>query len=697
MVRLRVCLLWHQHQPLYRSPRSGRYALPWVRLHGVKDYYDMAALAGEFPRLRVTFNLVPSLLDQIDDYVEGRAADPALDLARRPAGDLTEEDQLVLLDLFFSVPYKTLIAPFPRYAALYHKRGDRGPDGDHREALSRFKPRDLLDLQVWFHLAWCGPTLRARPEVRDLMRKGESFTEKEKNDLLDVQASFLSGIAPIHRRLQDEGAAELSTSPYYHPILPLLCDPASAREALPDLSLPRIPFRHPADARHQVNTALESMARRFGRRPTGVWPSEGALSETALRILGECGVRWTASDENVLRASLDGPAGRAEILRPHRVEEAGSGSPAVFFRDTALSDLVGFTYATWPPDRAADDFLGRLRALGREAPGGVVSVILDGENAWERFPDNGVGFLRALYGGLSREDDLETVTFSEALATAGPPASLRRLRAGSWIGANLATWIGHPEKNTAWEMLAAARREADQRLGPDPWQAPAMTALAAAEGSDWFWWFGDDHSSEQDAIFDASFRELLASVYMMLGAPAPAELEKPIKRVRARGWLAPTGPVAPVLDGRVSDYFEWLGAGLIEAGSGQGAMHRATGLIRRVLFGSDGSRLFFRVDPEHGDARSLLSCLPSCRLVLELDGTAPRRVALRLEGGAIVPVEGGTARLAAGPVLEIEVALQDPSWCELSISLESAGAVLQRLPALGSAAFVPSAPPDWSV
>jgi alpha-amylase/alpha-mannosidase (GH57 family) len=664
----------------------------------LKDYYDMAALAGEFPRLRLTFNLVPSLLDQIDDYAAGTAIDPAIDLARRPAEDLNEEDRLALLDLFFSVPYRTLIAPYPRYAALFHKRGDRAADGSWREALARFRPGDLRDLQVWFHLAWCGRTLRTRPEVRELISRGDGFSEEDKMSLLGILDAFLAGVIPIHRRLRDEGIAELSTSPYYHPILPLLCDQDSAREAIHDLPLPETPLRRPTDALWHVRRALDRMEERFGRRPAGMWPSEGGLSEAALRIMGESGVRWTASDEGVLNASLGGAAEPGAIHGPWRVEPAGEASPAVFFRDTGLSDLIGFTYASWNAAEAAAAFLGHLRGIAPQAPDGVVSVILDGENAWEFYPDNGTAFLRELYGALTGSPDIETVTFSQALESGGPVGQLSHLRAGSWIGASFATWIGHPEKNRAWSLLAQARNEAERRFGPDLESSPVFPVLAAAEGSDWFWWFGDDHSSEQDEIFDASFRDLLRGVHQMIGSRAPEELDRPIKRGRTRTWNEPTGPIHPTLDGAVTDYFEWLTAGQCDAAAGQGAMHQAVGMIRRVLFGSDGRSLFVRIDPERGDIRGLMASLPGATLGVDLTVPVRQTARFRLEGDRVVQLEGGAAvRHAAGKILEVEVPLTDPARVQFSVSLASAGSTVQCLPRDGAIVFSPGEPPDWSV
>lgn len=700
MSPLRLALLWHQHQPLYRSPATGLYALPWVRLHGLKDYYDMAALALEHPGLRLTINLVPSLLDQLEEYASGRAVDPALDLARRPAADLDEEARLALLAMFFSVPYRTLISPFRRYAGLYHKRGAPGPDGLYRDALERFRPDDLRDLQVWFHLAWSGRTLAQRPEVRDLIRKGEQFTEEEKLALLAAQQELLREIVPIHRRLRDAGVAELSTSPAYHPILPLLCDLESAREAIPHLPLPSTSFRHPEDASWQIREGMRTARERFGGSVSGMWPSEGSLSVAALTLMGEAGVIWTASDEDVLRASAGRPLAPAEVHRPWRVPAAGERCPAVFFRDKELSDLIGFSYARWQPDAAAADFIARLRGRAAEAPGGVVSIILDGENAWEHYPGNGVEFLHALYEGLTRTEGIRTVTFSEALEGSATGA-LDGLRAGSWIGASFATWIGHPEKNRAWTLLSSAREDARRALGDGLHESAAFRALAAAEGSDWFWWFGEDHSSEQDAIFDAFFRDLLRTVYSIIGMPAPSSLDEPIKKSRLRHWAAPTAPITPHLDGRVSDFFEWLGAGVCEATSAQAAMHRGEWLVRRVAFGTDGTALFVRVDPERGTIQEMLSGIAEG--ILRVEMTAPRRcdLELTLRNGGLINLRSssgkdGVADWAADRVLEARFPLEGLAPCEFFVSVESAGGPLQRLPTEGQIMVQPGQLADWS-
>jgi alpha-amylase/alpha-mannosidase (GH57 family) len=665
----------------------------------------MAALAAEHPDLRLTINLVPSLLDQLDEYVTGGAADPALDLARRPAADLTEEDRLALLDLFFSVPYRTLIAPFPRYAALFHKRGERSPAGNYRDALARYRAHDFLDLQVWFHLAWSGTTLRESPEVRPLLRKGDGFTEDEKNALLDLQARFLSTIVPMHARLQSEGIAELSTSPYFHPILPLLCDLESAREAIHDLPLPAASFRYPADARWHLQEAMRAMQRRFGARPSGVWPSEGSLSEETLRLMAECRLRWTASDEGILRHAVEKSGGsfhRGMIHAPHRVEAAGGESPAIFFRDQVLSDLIGFTYSTWQPDDAARDFVRRLHGVADESPDGVVSIILDGENAWEHYPGNGAAFLRSLYRALTTDPRLRPVTMTQALEEV-PARGVARLRAGSWIGSSFTTWIGHPEKNRAWEMLASARQAAGGKFGAalmEPGSGPAARAwqaLAAAEGSDWFWWFGDDHSSEQDAIFDEAFRDQLRAVYEESGVPAPADLDHPIKVGRPLAWSRPSGPISPTIDGAVTDYFEWLGAGECDASQGQGSMHQGSGLIRRVLYGRDERCLYVRVDPDQGTVQDLLGSLDRASLRIETDLPAARQASFSLSGRRVRGPGEETVRFAAGRVLEAQFPLGGTPEAAFHVSLVAGERLVQRLPRDGAIRVSEPSIDEWRV
>ncbi|MBI4552646.1 MAG: glycoside hydrolase, partial [Candidatus Latescibacteria bacterium] len=463
-----VVFVWHMHQPYYRDVLTGECLLPWTRLHGLKDYYDIPAIGAEFPEVHQTFNLVPSLIVQLEEYASQGKSDAFLDAAARPADRLTMDDRLFLLRNFFMANTDTMITPYPRYKQLLDRRGQYGTFDEVSNVQERFQPQDFLDLQVWFHLAWTGQTLKERPEVQRLFTKGLHFTEEEKQTLLRVQREFLGEIIPFYRRLQDAGQVEVSLSPFYHPILPLLCDSFAAAVALPGLPLPSSRFAHSEDARTQVRRGVECYQQRFGRAPAGMWPSEGSVSPDIIPIVAEAGLAWIASDDEILTYSLapsTTTGGAVPVLtptqryRPYRVGE-GDQTVTLLFRDHLLSDRIGFIYSRWDAEDAAADFVGRLLEIRRQLPPSppfIVPIILDGENAWEFYANHGEDFLRALYTKVARTPELRAVTVSEALDAAGPTEPLERLFSGSWIGHSFATWIGHPEKNAGWECLDAAR------------------------------------------------------------------------------------------------------------------------------------------------------------------------------------------------------------------------------------------------
>ncbi|HEY5975351.1 MAG TPA: glycoside hydrolase family 57 protein, partial [Geobacteraceae bacterium] len=411
---LDIVFLWHMHQPYYKDPLLGEYVLPWTYLHGVKDYFDMAAIVDETPGARAVFNLVPSLLDQLVDYAAGTAVDPFLVRGRMAPAEMGEDDRLFVIDNFFAANRQRLIEPNRRYLELSCLAGEEGRTRP-AERLRHFRDQDILDLQVWFFLAWTGEAARRRyPELQALVAKGGHFNREDKELLFACHREILASIIPLYRKLHAEGKAELSVTPYFHPILPLLCDLRSARGAMPKVALPTQPFRHPEDARSQVRSAVAAFTRLFGFPPRGMWPSEGSVSDEALAVIAGCGLEWAATDEGVLVHSLAdglGP-GRAALYQPYRYAAAGRDL-TLLFRDHALSDLVGFTYSQWEPGRAVDDFIGRLRGIRSHAPGArVVPVILDGENAWEYYEDNGYPFLTRLYQTLADDRDVRLTTCS---------------------------------------------------------------------------------------------------------------------------------------------------------------------------------------------------------------------------------------------------------------------------------------------
>jgi alpha-amylase/alpha-mannosidase (GH57 family) len=549
--RLELALLWHMHQPEYRDYATGEFAQPWVYLHAIKDYADMAAHLERHPEVRAAVNFVPVLVDQIEDYVDqfatGRVRDPLLRaLVRDPATPLAAAERTLIIDRCFHANHEKMVQPYPAYRGL-HELFDR-LERQGRIALDYLSDQYFYDLVTWYHLVWTGETVRRGSEiVTRLMASGIGFTAADRKALFGLLGEVVRGILPRYARLAASGRIELSTSPHYHPLAPLLIDFQSAREARHDLPLPAASGYAGGTARvaSHVESALASHARRFGVPAAGVWPSEGGVSQPLLRLLASHAVRWTASGEGVLAQSLRAAgmlaADRARYLyRPYR---AGTDGIACFFRDDRLSDLIGFEYAKWHSRDAAAHFVGELEAIAAAARPDdppLVSVILDGENCWEYYPYNGYYFLDDLYDRLGRHASIRTTTFAEALRgeESGRPrpqiGTLPRLVAGSWVHGDFTTWIGSPEKNRAWDLLSAAKAGFDLVVDSGrlagPQRETAFRQLAACEGSDWFWWMGDYNPAQSVASFDVLFRENLRRLYALLGLPAPTTLDEPISR-----------------------------------------------------------------------------------------------------------------------------------------------------------------------
>ncbi|ROR32814.1 glycoside hydrolase family 57 protein [Inmirania thermothiophila] len=545
--RLPVVFLWHMHQPCYRDPEDGRYHQPWTYLHGIKDYTDMAAHLEAHEGMRAVVNFAPVLLDQLAEYAEAVAAhlhegaplpDPLLAALAEGAPPAGEAREAVVRACLRANEHR-MIARFPAYARMVRIA---------REALAARAGVAWLgdafveDLVVWYHLAWMGEAVRrADPRLRDLMAREGGFGAAERRLLLERVGEQLAGIPGRYRRLWEAGRVELAASPWGHPMLPLLLDFAAAREAWPEAALPASKGYPGGEARVRwhLAEARRAFARHFGREPAGCWPSEGGVSEAALRLVGEAGFRWAASGEGVLRNSLGGaPEGRDWVHRGYR---HGTG-PALFFRDDGLSDLIGFQYAAREPAEAVADLVGHLENIDAATagrPGRVVAVILDGENAWEHYAENGFPFLDRLYGALEDHPRLRPATFEGLLEEGLPLAPLGRVVAGSWVYGTFSTWMGDPDKNRAWDALVAAKQafdEAAPALGGAA-REDAVRRLAVCEGSDWFWWYGDYNPPEAVRDFDALYRHHLAALYRALGREVPQGLAAPL----GEGHGAPAG------------------------------------------------------------------------------------------------------------------------------------------------------------
>jgi len=594
------------HQPYYRDPMENIYILPWVRLHSVNAYYTMPRFASEFDKLRMTFNLVPSLLEQIEDYSEGRANDLYEHYTRLCADSLTPSERVFILHNFFMANWETMIRPNARYNDLLLKRGYMVHEHQLDEIADDFSCQDFLDLQTWFNLAWFGPAAYdENPEIAKLKRKGRFFNEEEKNYVIDYQYEIIRKIIPTYRKLLTDGMAELTMSPFYHPILPLICDSNIAADAHPGVKLPSR-YEHPDDAARQITLGREKFKSAIGDPPSGMWPSEGSVSRTVLSLAHEAGIKWVATDEEILFKSLRNEKSRDEVLyRPYNVETE-TGNIAIFFRDKGLSDLIGFTYSRNKPEAAVKNFISNLEHIADAVPesnGPVfISVILDGENPWETFPDGARLFLHEFFQALQKEEWIETSTFSSFLEEHPPKETIEKFAPGSWISGNFDIWIGKKEANIAWDTLGKARnmlmRLLDEREEKDPGlREEILRSIYRAEGSDWFWWFDDDFSSETEMEFDYLFRRHLAWAFQKLGEPVPEFLNEPVKSSSYAALVRePTDFIKPEIDGEITHFYEWSNAGFYDVEEPGTAMYNSQQFLKGIHFGFDDDNFYLRLD-----------------------------------------------------------------------------------------------------
>lgn len=559
--KLYLNLYWHMHQPDYRDLVTNEYVLPWTYLHAIKDYSDMAYHLEVNPAARVTFNFVPILLEQLEDYTlqfqTNTIRDPLLALLQKEDLNSISHDQCrLIVESCFKSHHEKMLSPFPHYQRLYQlyqlieplMTEHAGCGGDEFHYLSAQYKADLL---VWYHLAWCGESLRRNNLlVQRLMTKGVLFTYEDRCQLFAVIAETISNLIPRYKALLTRKQIEISTTPYYHPILPLLLDFKSALDAMPEAPLPVTPGYAGGQARAaaHVLAAKKSHVHHFGETSRGMWPAEGGVSHAALSLLAEHGVEWAATGQAVLanslqKSHLSNHDKNAYLYQPYRVTN-GAKDILCFFRDDVLSDKIGFEYAKIHSRDAVSDFVGTLESIHHSNTSDqprIVSVILDGENAWEYFPYNGYYFLTELYAALTSHPDIKMTTFSDIVdmyqnnsrpddGSSAPV--LPQVAAGSWVYGTFSTWIGSKDKNQAWDLLCAAKKTYDSVIAKNHLSADQLQAcerqLAICEGSDWFWWFGDYNSSDSVASFDQLYRRNLINLYKLLGQPIPDVLHQKI-------------------------------------------------------------------------------------------------------------------------------------------------------------------------
>jgi alpha-amylase/alpha-mannosidase (GH57 family) len=636
-----LCFLWHMHQPFYKDLWTGQYKLPWTRLHALKDYAGMVRVLHAFPKVHQTFNLVPSMLVQIEDYASGKASDPFFDCAVLPAEDLTNAQRAFVMKYFFQANVDRMIRRYPRYGQLYDRR------------FEQFSIQELRDLQVWSQLVWYDEDQLANDqELQELVRRGRDFTHADQDLMTRKQRHALAEVMPVYREYASFGQIEVSTTPFYHPILPLLCDSDIAAVSRPGITLPER-FVYPQDAKTQLEQARDYIRKTLGITPTGLWPSEGSVSDAALTLAADCGFKWAASDNGVLGRTLQREPSCEVTYQAYSWQHDGR-QLRMIFRDHYLSDLIGFEYSRMDAAHAADHFLDRIRQ-NTQLHDVLVPIVLDGENAWEWYQEQGRPFLRELYKRISDDPHLEALTVSEALAKY-EPRPIQHVVPGSWINANFDIWIGAEEDNCAWDLLLAARRAYDLHASKVDEQSRklAFEELLIAEGSDWCWWYGPEHGSDNRVEFDELFRDHLANVYRALKLEVPLVLAKPILHQAQEGDIheKPVHPLDVTLDGEVTTAFEWMGAGHFRPDPRSGAMHGGTPPARDMFYGFRDGRMFVRLDGAAADAEFSVEfeqgIVPTQSVggrVLELESkvAGPRfRVLAKRDGlpPATIPVDG---------------------------------------------------------
>ena len=663
------------HQPFYKDLVSGEYRLPWTRMHALKDYYGMVKILEEFPEIKQTFNLVPSMMVQVEEYASGEARDPFLAVALKPAEQLTPDEQTFLLKNFFMANPARMIYRYPRYGELYN--AFRAQESAERMR-GVFGPQEFRDLQMLSQLAWFDEEFQDNDEqVRGLIAKGKGYSLEDQVLMGAKQREIVGLVIPQYKKMALSGQIEISTTPFYHPILPLLCDSDIATISHPFVPLPPR-FCYPQDARLQLEMARDYITETFGVAPVGLWPSEGSVSDQVLQIAASAGFEWAATDNGVLDRTLRTAATPDVTYRPYNWSQQGRQMKMIF-RDHLLSDLIGFVYSGMNSTAAAQDFLDRIEgncrgilASGRDA---LVPIILDGENAWEYFEKSGRPFFRELYSRIQDNRNMEAITVSEAFQRI-PAEPLDHIFPGSWINANFDIWIGAEEDNKSWRLLLEARQAYDNAVDvPEDRRKQAHTELMISEGSDWNWWYGPEHDSANRIEFDQIYREHLANVYKALGIAPPPQLSIPILKTEIvqAAHTAPTGRVDANVNGVIDSYFEWMGAGVYRVDARQGSMHGKRELVREVRYGANSEKIFVRVDFTDEPLEGVEIRLASKQ------GLKHEEFVVRITGGAAA-VCSGDGEAAYVEILELAITASEEKFGELQLSFWQNGLPVEAIP-----------------
>ncbi|MDR2463142.1 MAG: alpha-amylase [Verrucomicrobiales bacterium] len=630
---LDVLFLWHMHQPYYVDPLTRTAMMPWVRLHTVKGYLDMIEMANRFPDMRMNFNFAPVLVRQLLEFQRREVRDLWESWSRTPSAALGFAEKRGILENFFKINWATCVNTHSRYAQLLDLRGRKITEQALVEAVSRFTEQDFRDLQTWYNLAWCGFGIcRQYPELPRLKSKGRDFSEEEKNRVLDIHQEAIGKVLEFYRTAQDEGRIEVTTTPFFHPIMPLVYDTDFARRCMAGRELP-LRFSAPEDVRQHLALAQELHQQVFGRKARGLWPSEGSVAPELAPLFAEAGIEYFCTDEEVLFRSLKldpvhsaRKVDRLELFQGWDFTISGARVRGMF-RERPLSDFLGFNAARNSARDASAHLIAHLENIADAVKhaNGAVLIALDGENPWEAFADGGEKFLTVFYESLLKNKKLRTRRLGDYYDEARNLPEARNLHTGSWINSDFDIWIGDHEENRAWEWLGKTReflKGAESGMSEDT-RRKAWQEIYAAEGSDWFWWYGPDFQNDSDFLFDALFRKHLQNVYVLAQATVPQYLDVPI---RQRGipatYTTPTRYISPRIDGGAGGYFDWFGAGHLDMDMQQTAMFQSGRVSKAIYFGFNEKSFFVRYEYEKKAPGHVILdfCQPSHRrLVLKRD------------------------------------------------------------------------------
>lgn len=597
--KLSIAFYWHMHQPVYQLTPTGDYLMPWVRLHAVKDYLDMVLILEKFPKIKLNFNLVPVLLDSLIDYGENDLHDIHSRLTVTDVEDLTADDKEFIINNFFDANFHSMILPSDEYNRLYQKY-----QLNQENDINMFSNQEYSDLMALFNLAWFDPIYKNMyPELKKLIKKGKGYTTEDRIKIINIQRDIIRKIIPTYKKFSDEGKIEITTSPYYHPILPILLDIKGIKKSS-ETDLPSN-LKMELDAKMQTEMALDRMEDIFGKRPRGIWPSEHCINSKELNLFKELGVDWTISDEGILSNSINFEFVRDfrgyledpyHLLKSYKYKDDGVN---IIFRDSVIPNLIGFEYPSHPAEGAANDLYDRIKVaqsklLSSPDENHLITIAMDGENCWENYTSDGSTFLSTIYSLIENDPSLETVLISDYLDK-DTQKPLNKISSGSWVNRNFKLWIDEPLKNLAWTYLKQVRDDFSNYVKQNPLNPnieAARRELFICEGSDWFWWYGEPNDSGRDNIFDYIFREHLKNIYLYLGLEVPQYLDTPLLSAITKPSRYPKGEFTPVMDGKEKDDDNWLNAGCIKIPDGP--VLKEDKFYDKICFGYDKDNLYLR-------------------------------------------------------------------------------------------------------